>query len=244
MSAWNFATIWEIVADELPDAPAVIQGERVVAWGEFDRRADGVARTLLDRGAVHQDKVAQYLYNCPEYLESMFARVQGRRSSRSTRTTATPTTSWSTCGTTPTPWPWSSTARFVERIERHPRPAPEGADLAVGRRRQRPLPRLGRRLRGRPPRPPPSGSSPPGAAAATTSPPVHRRHDRHAQGRDVAPGRPGRARSMPASQPAARRRRPTTTRCATCCAPTRPGPRCLPAPADARHRPVHDVHLA
>jgi len=73
MSAWNFATIWETVADELPDAPAVIQGERVVSWGEFDRRADGVARTLLDRGTVHQDKVAQYLYNCPEYLESMFA---------------------------------------------------------------------------------------------------------------------------------------------------------------------------
>jgi acyl-CoA synthetase (AMP-forming)/AMP-acid ligase II len=72
MSAWNFATIWETVADELPDAPAVIQGDRVVPWGEFDRRADGIARTLLDRGAQHQDKVAQYLYNCPEYLESMF----------------------------------------------------------------------------------------------------------------------------------------------------------------------------
>ena len=73
MSAWNFATMWETVADELPDAPAVIQGERVVPWADFDRRADGIARTLLERGAVHQDKVAQYLYNCPEYLESMFA---------------------------------------------------------------------------------------------------------------------------------------------------------------------------
>jgi 3-oxocholest-4-en-26-oate---CoA ligase len=73
MTAWNFATLWEIVADTFPDAPAVTQGDRTVSWGDFDRHADGVARTLLDRGAQRQDKVAQYLYNCPEYLESMFA---------------------------------------------------------------------------------------------------------------------------------------------------------------------------
>ncbi len=73
MGAWNYATIFELCADEVPDAPALIHGDRVVTWAGFDRRADGVARTLLDAGAVHQDKVAQYLYNGPEYLESMFA---------------------------------------------------------------------------------------------------------------------------------------------------------------------------
>jgi acyl-CoA synthetase (AMP-forming)/AMP-acid ligase II len=73
MGAWNYATIWEIAADEQPDQVAQIQGDRRITWAEMDRRADGVARTLLDAGAVHQDKVAQYLYNCPEYLESMFA---------------------------------------------------------------------------------------------------------------------------------------------------------------------------
>jgi fatty-acyl-CoA synthase len=73
MPAWNFATMWEIAADTHADDPAVVQGSREITWGEFDRRADGIARTLLDRGAVAQDKVAQYLYNCPEYLESVFA---------------------------------------------------------------------------------------------------------------------------------------------------------------------------
>ncbi len=73
MTAWNFATTWEIAADNLGDAPALAQGDRTVSWAEFDRRADGVARTLLDAGAQQQDKVAQYLYNCPEYLEAMFA---------------------------------------------------------------------------------------------------------------------------------------------------------------------------
>jgi len=69
---WNLAEIWEHNADRFPDAVAQLQGDRTYTWAEFDRRADGVARTLLDGGAERQDKVAHYLYNCPEYLESMF----------------------------------------------------------------------------------------------------------------------------------------------------------------------------
>ena len=72
MPGWNFADIWEVAADQVPDAPAQVQGDRVVLWADFDRRADGIAKTLLDAGAQHQDKVAQYLYNGPEYMESMF----------------------------------------------------------------------------------------------------------------------------------------------------------------------------
>ena len=72
MPGWNIAEVWEVVAEVLPDAPAQVQGERRTTWAEFDRRADGVAKALLDAGAAHQDKVAQYLYNCPEYLESLY----------------------------------------------------------------------------------------------------------------------------------------------------------------------------
>ncbi len=73
MPGWNFADVWETVAQQVPDAPAQIQGDRRVTWSEFDRRANGVAQALLAAGVVEQDKVAQYLYNGPEYLESMFA---------------------------------------------------------------------------------------------------------------------------------------------------------------------------
>ncbi|HEY7948887.1 MAG TPA: acyl-CoA synthetase [Acidimicrobiales bacterium] len=73
MTNWNIADVWEAVADTIPDAPALVHGERRVTWGEFDRRADGVARALLDAGVVRQDKVAHYLYNGTEYLESTFA---------------------------------------------------------------------------------------------------------------------------------------------------------------------------
>ncbi|MFM8311909.1 MAG: AMP-binding protein, partial [Ilumatobacteraceae bacterium] len=69
---WNIAEIWERIADRIPDAPALVDARRVRTWADFDRRADGIAATLLAQGAAHQDKVAQYLYNCPEYLESMF----------------------------------------------------------------------------------------------------------------------------------------------------------------------------
>jgi len=71
-SGWNFADIWEVAADQLPDAPCQIQGDRVVSWRDFDERADGVGQWLLGLGAGHQDKVAHYLYNSPEYLESLF----------------------------------------------------------------------------------------------------------------------------------------------------------------------------
>jgi fatty-acyl-CoA synthase len=73
MSGWNFADIWEVCARQVPDAPAQVQGDRTVTWSQFNQRADGIAATLLSAGVAHQDKVAQYLYNCPEYMESQFA---------------------------------------------------------------------------------------------------------------------------------------------------------------------------
>ena len=77
--SWNFADSWEAIARAIPDAPAQYSfshrdgSELHFAWGEFDRRANGVARALIESGATHQDKVAQYMYNCPQYLESIFA---------------------------------------------------------------------------------------------------------------------------------------------------------------------------
>ncbi len=73
MGNWNFADIWEIVADELPDAPCLVHGDTRRSWREVDSRADGLAQHLLDAGLERQQAVAQYLYNCPEYLESMYA---------------------------------------------------------------------------------------------------------------------------------------------------------------------------
>ncbi len=77
MGNWNFADVWEVVADELPDAPCLIHGDDRRSWAEVDRRADGVAQHLLDAGLERQQAVAQYLYNCNEYVESMYAAFKG-----------------------------------------------------------------------------------------------------------------------------------------------------------------------
>ena len=76
MAGWNWADVWETVADQRPNSIALVHGERTVTWQELDHGADGVARGLLAGGAQRQDKVAQYLYNCPEYLESLFGIVK------------------------------------------------------------------------------------------------------------------------------------------------------------------------
>ncbi|MGH9017452.1 MAG: acyl-CoA synthetase [Acidimicrobiales bacterium] len=73
MTDWNIADIWEAVADMIPSAPALIHGDRQVTWAAFNSRADAVAQGLLASGVSRQDKVAHYLYNGTEYLESTFA---------------------------------------------------------------------------------------------------------------------------------------------------------------------------
>ena len=76
MTDWNYADVWEAVADIQPDLVAITQGERNLTWAEFDTGADGIAQFLLDLGVAQQDKVAVYLYNCPEYIQTTYAAMK------------------------------------------------------------------------------------------------------------------------------------------------------------------------
>ncbi len=80
MSDWHHADILEAIAEHRPEAPAQVfldpvgdAPTRRFTQAEMHRRANGVAATLVARGAKRQDKVAQYLYNAPEYMESVLA---------------------------------------------------------------------------------------------------------------------------------------------------------------------------
>jgi acyl-CoA synthetase (AMP-forming)/AMP-acid ligase II len=73
MTGWAYADIWEAIAAAVPQRAALIQGERTVTWGQMDARANAVARHMLDAGLGHQAKMAAFLYNSPEYLESYYA---------------------------------------------------------------------------------------------------------------------------------------------------------------------------
>ena len=76
MSEWNFASLWETVADTVPDRIALRHGGLARTWRALDRRADGIAAALLQAGLQRQDKVALYLHNGPEYLEATFAALK------------------------------------------------------------------------------------------------------------------------------------------------------------------------
>jgi acyl-CoA synthetase (AMP-forming)/AMP-acid ligase II len=77
LSSWTFADVWEAIAAAQPDHPAHIQGDRVVSWGQFDARADALAAHLIAAGLDRQAKVAAFLYNGPEYLETYYAAFKG-----------------------------------------------------------------------------------------------------------------------------------------------------------------------
>jgi fatty-acyl-CoA synthase len=75
---WNFGTIFESVADAIPDSPALVQDERRRTWREFDERAARLAAAFRALGVGPGSKVAFYLYNCNEYLEALFATFKLR----------------------------------------------------------------------------------------------------------------------------------------------------------------------
>jgi len=76
VAEFAFADLWEEVAKARGDRAAQVQGTRRFSWTELDQRADALAATFLASGARRQDKVANYLYNCPEYMEAFFASLK------------------------------------------------------------------------------------------------------------------------------------------------------------------------
>jgi fatty-acyl-CoA synthase len=72
----HFATVWEAIADAIPERAALVHGETRRSWREFDDRAARLARALQELGIGPDANVAQYLYNGNEYLESCFAALK------------------------------------------------------------------------------------------------------------------------------------------------------------------------
>jgi fatty-acyl-CoA synthase len=76
---WNFGDILDAIAPVIPaDTPALVHGGRVVTWGETTKRSNNLARGLIKRGAKPQDKVAFYMRNRPEYVETLAAAFKAR----------------------------------------------------------------------------------------------------------------------------------------------------------------------
>ena len=75
---WHFAEIWETIADAIPDAPALAQGELRRTWRDYEARASRIAAGLAVAGLGRDSKIALYAYNSTAYLEAHFAALKLR----------------------------------------------------------------------------------------------------------------------------------------------------------------------
>jgi acyl-CoA synthetase (AMP-forming)/AMP-acid ligase II len=61
-----------------PGDAALIHGDNVTSWGDFNRRTDALAASFLAGGAMAGDKVALLLRNGPAYAETTVAALKAR----------------------------------------------------------------------------------------------------------------------------------------------------------------------
>lgn len=78
MSEWHFATLWESIADAVPERAAVVCGDRRVTWQQWDDRSARLASAYAAAGLGPDSKIGLYLYNSTEYTEAQFAAFKGR----------------------------------------------------------------------------------------------------------------------------------------------------------------------
>lgn len=80
-SSWNFGDILDGVARVVPgDRPAVVRGDAVLTWQDFDARANRIARALFAAGLEPGDRVAILARNIIEFIEIVAATYKARMS--------------------------------------------------------------------------------------------------------------------------------------------------------------------
>jgi 3-oxocholest-4-en-26-oate---CoA ligase len=74
----HFATLWEAIADTIPEHTATVHGATRRTWAEYDDRAARLASAFTAAGLGPDSKIGMYLYNCNEYLETQYAGFKMR----------------------------------------------------------------------------------------------------------------------------------------------------------------------
>ena len=75
---FNLADLYEIVADAVPDRPALVAGDQRRTYAQLDERANRFAHHLLDHGVEPGDKVAIYSWDRAEWVEAMLGAYKAR----------------------------------------------------------------------------------------------------------------------------------------------------------------------
>ena len=74
----HYATIWESIADTIPESTAVVHGDTIRTWAEYDDRAARLAAAYAAAGLGHDSKIGLYMYNGNEYLEAQYGAFKVR----------------------------------------------------------------------------------------------------------------------------------------------------------------------
>ena len=69
----NWSTVWDRVAAAVPDDPAIISPAGVRTYRDLEDRASRLAAALHRHGVRRGDRIGVYLYNRPEFLETVYA---------------------------------------------------------------------------------------------------------------------------------------------------------------------------
>ncbi|MBY8822640.1 AMP-binding protein [Sphingomonas colocasiae] len=76
---WNFGDLLDATAANVPgDRPAIVRGDAVLSWADFDARTNRVARAMRDAGLRPGDRVAILARNIPEFIEIAAAAFKAR----------------------------------------------------------------------------------------------------------------------------------------------------------------------
>ena len=70
---FNVASLFERVAQNVPDNEAIVCGNQRLTYGEFDKRANRLAHYLASQGICKGDHVGIYAFNRLEWVEAMLA---------------------------------------------------------------------------------------------------------------------------------------------------------------------------
>ena len=64
----DFASVWEMISDIIPENDALISGTEVVSWKDYDLMSSKIATALTQAGLSASSKAGLYLNNSNEYL--------------------------------------------------------------------------------------------------------------------------------------------------------------------------------
>ena len=64
----DFASVWEMISDIIPENDALVSGTEVVSWKDYDFMSSKIATALTQAGLSANSKAGLYLNNSNEYL--------------------------------------------------------------------------------------------------------------------------------------------------------------------------------